>query len=351
MPLSGLRAIMGRLAQDWSPPDKDLAPLEYQLLAEDGEVLLDSVLHQEGLLNLRRLELPSAQRVLSGRPGYVEEHHVRTHASVLTGYARVHDPPAWAVLVRVERARVVAPLWADLWRYGGPGAIVLLMGWGTVQAWGAVRRGRDAAFEQETRGIPLQAQVLSVPSAHTDRHSISMSSATQQKPFGRSLGIHDTLTAAIERLARRSTSSGLDRWLFPTVDELGRASGASRLSVFRRSPASEPSRMELYRRWTKDNGPREGAPTPLDEHAWPPAQWQARLERGELLSVEVADQPDPPRARLLGEGVQSSGRPGNSRPAPESRAVSRSGRRWKPWSEISSAAQRCSGSSRRFSQT
>ncbi|HLZ33237.1 MAG TPA: diguanylate cyclase [Nitrospira sp.] len=96
---------------DWSEDSH----IEYQLLNGYGDLIGDSSLRQEGRLNLRDLELPSAQLVATSERGFVEEDHLRRHAPVITAYARVHLPNAstalrWGILIRVDRDSILAPI-------------------------------------------------------------------------------------------------------------------------------------------------------------------------------------------------------------------------------------------------
>lgn len=91
-------------------------PIEWQFLNRDGELLVDSTgLRNEAGINLKRLGLTSAQLMsFSSSPGYVEERHLRRPGSVITGYAKtqdMRDSPGlhWGVLVRVDRAEILAP--------------------------------------------------------------------------------------------------------------------------------------------------------------------------------------------------------------------------------------------------
>jgi len=89
--------------------------LEYQFLDRAGTVIADSLLREEGRVNLQELGVPSARLVFSGPSGFVEEHHGRRHLDVITGYATtkgVDDLPdlQWGVLIRADRADVLAPI-------------------------------------------------------------------------------------------------------------------------------------------------------------------------------------------------------------------------------------------------
>lgn len=109
------------------------ALVEWQLFTRQGEVIVDSILRQEGQVNLKQLGLPSVQQPMAEGPGYVEEEHRRRHVLVVTGYAPVKGYREfaglqWGVLVRMERRDIVAPMWAFLWKLGAVGAVL----WGPM---------------------------------------------------------------------------------------------------------------------------------------------------------------------------------------------------------------------------
>ena len=89
--------------------------IEYQLLNGYGDLIADSGLRQEGRMNLRDMDLPSAQLVATSERGFVEEKHLRRHAPVITAYTQVHIPHAgtalrWGILIRVDRDSILAPI-------------------------------------------------------------------------------------------------------------------------------------------------------------------------------------------------------------------------------------------------
>ncbi|MDT7042486.1 PAS domain S-box protein [Candidatus Nitronereus thalassa] len=88
---------------------------EWQLLRQDGTVIIESLLEETGTLNLSEQGLPSAELVASGVSGFVEEQHLRRHIPVITGYAPTRDIRSnpklnWHVLVRLDRDEVLAPI-------------------------------------------------------------------------------------------------------------------------------------------------------------------------------------------------------------------------------------------------
>jgi len=107
--------------------------VEWQLFTREGEVVVDSILRQEGQVNLKQLGLPSARHPMTDGPSYVEEAHVRRRVPVVTGYAsmkgyREFAGLQWGVLVRMERRDILAPMQAFLWKLGGVGAAL----WGPM---------------------------------------------------------------------------------------------------------------------------------------------------------------------------------------------------------------------------
>ncbi len=89
--------------------------IEYQLLNENGDLIADSTLPQEGNFNLKQLGLPSATLVGINARGFVEETHLRRGTSVITAYAQVtiaHADPTlrWGILIRVDRDSILAPI-------------------------------------------------------------------------------------------------------------------------------------------------------------------------------------------------------------------------------------------------
>ena len=88
---------------------------EWQLLRQDGVVLMDSVLKESGTVNLREMNVPSALAVASGKSGFLVEFHARRNEEVLTGYAQLSGLPEvpgfkWGILLRQNVDEVVAPV-------------------------------------------------------------------------------------------------------------------------------------------------------------------------------------------------------------------------------------------------
>ena len=160
--LPALEEVVTQTARDFQQERGMLGAVEYQVLRQDGYVFIDSDLAHKGNINLKQMELPSVLRSESGRPGFVEEEHLRRHVPVLTGYARTkgrHDFSGfgWTVLVRVDRAEAVASIRAVLWKTGlaaGVTALSLLsmLLWTTrcvQREWRSAKREGDRARANE----------------------------------------------------------------------------------------------------------------------------------------------------------------------------------------------------------
>jgi len=111
--------------------------LEWQVLNRQGDLIVDSILRQEGTTNLRRLGLPSAELLNTRVSGYVEEYHGRRHLTVVTGYATSKGLPqlpelGWGLLVRLDRDAIVAPTREMLRNLGMAAMLVFGPLWGLL---------------------------------------------------------------------------------------------------------------------------------------------------------------------------------------------------------------------------
>ncbi len=107
------------------------ARIEYQFLTQGGDLIADSLLREEGKVNLKKLGLPSALLSASAPAGYVEEMHLRRRTPVVTGYAQTRGYESfpglhWGILVRMDRSDVLASIRSILWKLGTAGALVFL---------------------------------------------------------------------------------------------------------------------------------------------------------------------------------------------------------------------------------
>jgi PAS domain S-box-containing protein len=105
------------------------ARFEWQFLTRDGLVIADSILRQEGRINLKQLGLASAHLTNSDKPGFIEESHLRRNTPVITGYAKTKGFDSfpgfqWGVLVRMDRSDALAPIHAVLWKLAAAGGFI-----------------------------------------------------------------------------------------------------------------------------------------------------------------------------------------------------------------------------------
>jgi len=133
------------------------ARIEYLFLDHDGNVFVDSFLREEGQINLKRQEVPSAQLFDTAPAGFIEERHARRQVDVVTGYAQTKGIEhlkglRWGVLVRVDRSDILFPIRAVMWKVGaaGIGMTLPLIG---VLLWSITRLTQSwkAADEERTR--------------------------------------------------------------------------------------------------------------------------------------------------------------------------------------------------------
>ncbi|TLY21775.1 MAG: PAS domain S-box protein [Nitrospirae bacterium] len=105
--------------------------IEYQIMTRDGDLLVDSLLRQEMQVNLKLMALPSALLSASALPGYIEEQHLRRQVPVVTGYSGTEGYGDftglhWAVLVRMDRSDILAPIRTVLQNLALAGALIIL---------------------------------------------------------------------------------------------------------------------------------------------------------------------------------------------------------------------------------
>jgi PAS domain S-box-containing protein len=140
-----------------------VSQVEWQFLTRDGEVIVDSILRQEGQVNLKNLGLPSALLTESAQPGYIEETHLRRHVRVISGYAQTEQSGDylglhWGVLVRMDRTDVLAPIRKILWKLGLAGVVVFVPMIGFL-IWTTRQLRREWAIAQEERDHATVAEM------------------------------------------------------------------------------------------------------------------------------------------------------------------------------------------------
>jgi hypothetical protein len=139
--------------------------IEHQFLQRDGTVISDSLLREEGMLNLKLLGLPSALFTDSAQAGYVEEQHLRRHVPVVTGYAQTEQHGNyyglhWGVLVRMDREDILVPTRTVLWKVGAAGALVFapMLGF-LLWATGRLRKEWMVAQKETAHAIAAEQEL------------------------------------------------------------------------------------------------------------------------------------------------------------------------------------------------
>ncbi len=113
--LSTFRNILDQTAATIYRKQDQSSTLEWQLLNQDGLLIIDSMLKEEGKVNLHEEGLPSAQSLTTKKSGYVEELHIRRNVPVISGYARTQKISGlpevqWGVLVRKDRDQILSTI-------------------------------------------------------------------------------------------------------------------------------------------------------------------------------------------------------------------------------------------------
>src|SRR5438445_5402316 len=139
--------------------------IEYQIMTRDGDLLVDSLMHQEMQVNLKLMALPSALLSASALPGYIEEQHVRRKVPVVTGYSGTEGYGDftglhWAVLVRMDRSDILAPIRAVLQNLALAGALIVLPLLGFL-LWtsGRLQTEYQRAREESARAMAAEASL------------------------------------------------------------------------------------------------------------------------------------------------------------------------------------------------
>ncbi len=125
--LSELEDVFGRTVSAFQKQRSTAGRIEWQFLTHDGTLVADSLLREEGKVNLKQLGLPSALLSTTAEPGFVEELHPRRQVPVVTGYARTEgyrEFPGfhWGILVRMDRSDILRPIRAVMINAGIVGA-------------------------------------------------------------------------------------------------------------------------------------------------------------------------------------------------------------------------------------
>jgi PAS domain S-box-containing protein len=150
--------------------------IEWQFMNRDGDLIVDSFLRQEGMVNLKVIGLPSALFVGTAQPGYVEEMHLRRHVPVVTGYAQTEQHGNflglhWGILIRMDRSDILAPIEAILWKLGLAGAAVFVPMVGFL-LWITTRLRKEWASAQEESARATAAEAAVRESEQRYRHIV-----------------------------------------------------------------------------------------------------------------------------------------------------------------------------------
>jgi len=126
-----LEDIFARTIREFQTQQGSSNTIEYEFLTRDGDLIVDSILRQQGKVNLVQMALPSALFAGSAQPGYVEEQHLRRHVPVITGYAQTEGYGTftglhWGILVRMDRSAILTPIRTVLGMLGLAGIVVVL---------------------------------------------------------------------------------------------------------------------------------------------------------------------------------------------------------------------------------
>ncbi len=129
--LAMLEDVLIETVREIQNTDQAAGPFEYQFLTKEGVAFVDSAVPTMERANLKRVGLPSALLSEGGKPGYVEEQHVRRGVHVVTGYSQTKgygDYPGlnWTILLRTDRDVILLPIRAMMWKLGIAATVVWL---------------------------------------------------------------------------------------------------------------------------------------------------------------------------------------------------------------------------------
>ena len=171
--------------------------VEYQFLTRDGTLIADSILREEGKVNLNTLAVPSSLLVGSAPAGWVEEHDPRWHRPMVSGYAQTkglgeYPELQWGVLVRMPKHDILAPIDAVTWRLGMAGALVLVPLLGAL-LWTAWRLGQSTVVLQDTNRELLEARDRALEAAKAKAEFLATMSHEIRTPMNGVLGLTSVL--------------------------------------------------------------------------------------------------------------------------------------------------------------
>ena len=129
------RRAMTALQEQWGTSTR----LEYQFIRLNGDVIADSVLHEEGESNLINLGVHSAKLAVSSPADYIQERHARLKKDVVTGYARSKglnggDALQFGALLRADYDDIAAPIRHTMFLVG-MAALAMVLPLGLALLW------------------------------------------------------------------------------------------------------------------------------------------------------------------------------------------------------------------------
>lgn len=140
--------LVEKTVSQFSAQAQNFGSVDYRILTSEGALLLNSNEDEKAPENLRESGLPSANSLVSGQSGYVEEEHLVRRVPVVTGYARMRGLSdtslQWGVLVRSDHDGIVAGIRSLLVKVGlvGLGSVIPMLG---VMLWASAGQRKEQA--------------------------------------------------------------------------------------------------------------------------------------------------------------------------------------------------------------
>ncbi|MEW6542920.1 MAG: PAS domain S-box protein [Nitrospirota bacterium] len=210
--LSELEDVFSRTVGTFQAQRGPASRIEWQFLARDGTLVADSLLRQEGKVNLRQLGVPSARLSAEAEPGYVEELHPRRRVQVVTGYAKTaghREFPGfqWGILVRMDRSDILRPIRDVLFKVGAGGALLFIPMLGLL-VWTTTRLRKEWSHSAD--------QLVRLKGLHTVSGALQRETAEVSSDFA--------LTEFLRLLVNIATQvTGARYGAFGLLDETGKS--------------------------------------------------------------------------------------------------------------------------------
>jgi len=188
--------------------------LEWHILNEEGLVILDSVLQEEGNINLRQMGLPSAQPDVTTMSGFIEERHLRRDVAVVTGYSATRGLMAmpnvnWRILVRLDRDGIVQPI-QEIRVYVVVLIILLAGPLVVLMVWAMLRLHEDHQHLKEHSVLTeFEARITQVINEERDLPTIFQASAEAMVTFLHAAFARIWIVNTAEQVLELQASAGL----------------------------------------------------------------------------------------------------------------------------------------------